>query len=509
MIGAMPDELQTGRRATERSDALEHLAGRLESGLGLTDRLSQWLRAAAFDAIAAGVLPADARLLRASRSDRLSSASARVLLDRLLAVREQLAVRRTPPAAGGFMGRALLITGPSLYGRLAPMLEGVGIQAFLEESSARAPDRARETAPDVVLIARRLEDGDGLSVGRTLRDNEALSSVAVHDLRLGGDEREASAAIDAGFDDTFDLLQLPSYFPDMMRTRVVRRHRCLGASLGDPTPGAIAAGRYRIEQQLGAGGAGKVYKVMDLRCGTQRALKILRGALDHDPLAERRFEGEIAALGELDHPRVIRLFDSGLLHGRPFYTMEYFPAGSLHSRLDRGESFSPREAALDLAAIADGLAAAHRRGILHRDIKADNILYRHRGDPVLTDFGLATGPGRGPRLTASGFVVGTPGYMSPEQIRRAGRVDERSDLFGLGILLFEMLVGDLPIHGRDTHELLSATLDGRLDELESFRPGLPSGFGTLYRRLTAVQPEQRYRSAKRVAEVARRLASSV
>ncbi|MBM4161880.1 MAG: serine/threonine protein kinase [Ignavibacteria bacterium] len=202
---------------------------------------------------------------------------------------------------------------------------------------------------------------------------------------------------------------------------------------------------YQILEKLGEGGMGVVYKASDLKLNRTVALKFLPPQLTDDPSAKSRFLQEARTVSTLDHVNIGTVYDVDEANGQMFIAMAYYEGETLGSRIRRARAeglFVPVPEALDIAAqVAQGLAEAHRKEIIHRDIKSDNIVLT--GDRVkIMDFGLAKLKDS-PRYTQSGSLVGTLAYMSPEQIR-GEPVDHRADIFSFGVLFYELLTGDLP-----------------------------------------------------------------
>ena len=200
-------------------------------------------------------------------------------------------------------------------------------------------------------------------------------------------------------------------------------------------PGALLAGRYRIVAALGRGGMGEVYRADDLTLGQSVALKFLPAELARDPERLARFHAEVRTARQVSHPHVCRVYDVGEADGQPFLTMEYIDGEDLAALLRRIGRL-PEEKGIELARqLCQGLAAAHDRGVIHRDLKPANVMIDGRGQVRLTDFGLATAGG-----AVQDVRAGTPAYQAPEQL--AGReVTTRSDLFALGLVLFEIFTG--------------------------------------------------------------------
>jgi serine/threonine-protein kinase len=260
-------------------------------------------------------------------------------------------------------------------------------------------------------------------------------------------------------------------------------------------------GPYTVVALIGAGGMGEVYRAIDPRLGREVALKVLQDAFNADPDRLRRFEQEARATAALNHPNILAVFDVGLYEGAPYYIAELLEGDTLRGALDRGQL--PIHQALEYARqIVAGLAAAHDKGIVHRDIKPENIFITTDGRAKVLDFGvaklvegqpvsLATGG------TTVGTVVGTAGYMSPEQIRGTG-VDARSDIFSFGAVLCEMATGRRPFE-RDTAAVTIATsVAAPRNASDAERPAV-AGALSVARRCLQKAPEDRYQSCRELA----------
>lgn len=255
-----------------------------------------------------------------------------------------------------------------------------------------------------------------------------------------------------------------------------------GPVYDDPMLGRVLDARYRVESVLGSGGVGVVYRAEHTGLRRPVALKVLRHGYDVMEDQVRRFEREATALSALTHPHIVGITDFGVFEGSPYLCMELLEGRTLGDLLDDDGPPDPQRSLDILRAVLRALAYVHQRGVLHRDLKPANVfLQRLPDDPdyvKLLDFGMAKllehGPGNGagePTLTQAGTVLGTPSYMSPEQASGA-RVDERTDVYSAGILLFELLVGRVPFVERTRTELFRAHMVSPVPSLESLRPGL-------------------------------------
>src|SRR2546428_3630746 len=220
--------------------------------------------------------------------------------------------------------------------------------------------------------------------------------------------------------------------------------------------------RYRIERELGRGGMGRVFAARDLKLGRDVAIKVLAPG-GHDDHQLRRFEQEARAAGSLNHPNIVATYDIGAYQGGPYIVSELLRGATLRTQLN-GKPLPPRKATDYAVQLAQGLAAAHDRGVVHRDLKPENIFITSEGRLKILDFGIAklihpeeSGAAQ-PVSTEIGTVLGTIGYMSPEQVRGES-ADHRSDIFAFGTILFEMLSGSSPFERATKADVQSAILD--------------------------------------------------
>jgi serine/threonine protein kinase len=266
-------------------------------------------------------------------------------------------------------------------------------------------------------------------------------------------------------------------------------------------------GPYEIRAALGAGGMGEVFRARDVRLDREVAVKVLTEQLAHDPHHLARFEREVRAVAALSHPNILAIYDCGTEQGLYFAVMELLEGETLRCRLDR-TALAWRKAVEIGVAVAEGLAAAHAKRIIHRDLKPENLFLTTEGCVKILDFGLArlnqeastkveTGSGH-PALTDSGMVVGTVGYMSPEQVR-CQPADARSDVFSLGCVLYEMVTGRRAF-ARDTGaETMTAILHEEPPSLADSGKRIPLEVERVIRRCLEKQPAARFHSAHDLA----------
>ncbi|HET6798852.1 MAG TPA: protein kinase [Gemmatimonadales bacterium] len=264
---------------------------------------------------------------------------------------------------------------------------------------------------------------------------------------------------------------------------------------------AAIADRYVLERELGAGGMASVFLAHDSRHNRKVAIKIMHPELAAI-IGPDRFLKEIETTANLQHPHILPLFDSGRLDGTVFYVMPYVQGDSLRTRLTRETQLPVADAVRIAAEIASGLEYAHRHGVIHRDIKPDNVLF-HDGRALLADFGiaLARSPGTGGmRLTKSGVSLGTPQYMSPEQASGEHNVDPRTDIYALGVVLYEMLAGQPPFTGRTAQAIITQVMADEPRPLGLKRKSVPPHIDAAVARALEKLPADRWQTAAQFAE---------
>ena len=258
----------------------------------------------------------------------------------------------------------------------------------------------------------------------------------------------------------------------------------------------VIARRYEVLGLLGVGGMGSVYRVRDLELGEVVALKFLRADVPHDAPLHEGFRQEVRLARRVTHANVARMFDIGEHDGQRFLTMEYIDGESLGTQLAReGKLGEDRVVAIGLA-LCSGLAAAHAAGVVHRDLKPDNVLIERSGRVVITDFGIAHAVASGPQAPA---LVGTPAYMAPEQADGVADIDGRADLYALGAVLYELLTGVPAWRGDTFAALLMARLLAPPPDPRVLAPRLSPALAEVVLRCLARDREQRYASAVDVA----------
>ncbi|MBC7999108.1 MAG: serine/threonine protein kinase [Leptolyngbya sp.] len=291
-----------------------------------------------------------------------------------------------------------------------------------------------------------------------------------------------------------DGLRLPMSAEPRLRARVSHAdaQRLLGKTIG---------GKYTIQSIIGQGGMAVVYQAFDNLIERPVVIKVMQAWLASDERANERFKRECQLTAQLNHPNVIRVYDGGLLNNHePFLVMEYVPGESLRRALDRHGPVPLKTAANIVIQVSRGLGEAHAAGIIHRDLKPDNILIeavKHSNQRIkILDFGIAYLVAGAQRLTQTGKLIGTPAYISPEQLKDRA-IDARADLYALGVILFELLTGRVPFEGETAESILTKQLFEAPPPISASRPEYApdSQVELVILKALAKDPNDRYQTA--------------
>ena len=261
-------------------------------------------------------------------------------------------------------------------------------------------------------------------------------------------------------------------------------------------PRPLLGERYEIVGLLGVGGMGSVYRAFDRELEEHVALKVVQRSLVADPVTRERFRREVKLARRVTHSNVARVYDIGEHEGDLFLTMELVDGESLATRLAREVALAPARAVAVALAVCDGLAAAHAVGVVHLDLKPDNVMLGTNGRIVLTDFGIARLAG-GAASRTLGVIAGTPQYMAPEQVDGMSALDGRADLYALGVMMYEMLTGEVPWKGDSAIAIAARRLVTAPPDLAEIAP-VPEALAEVVRRCMARDPDARFRAAEEV-----------
>src|ERR671922_2796213 len=259
--------------------------------------------------------------------------------------------------------------------------------------------------------------------------------------------------------------------------------------------GQLIAGRYEIEELVGTGGMSSVYRARDTVLGRHVALKVLHEHFSTDEEYVERFRREARAIARLNHPNIVTVIDRGEFEGRQFIVFEHVPGENLKDLVRREGPLPVQEALALTQQVARGLAFAHEHGIVHRDVKPQNVLVDEGGSAKVTDFGIARSLEVDQDITETGAVLGTSHYLSPEQAGGAA-VDERSDQYSLGVLLYELLTGEVPYPGESVMTVAMRHLRDPVPRVREKRPDVSARVDDLVGRAMAKRPEERFASTE-------------
>ena len=254
--------------------------------------------------------------------------------------------------------------------------------------------------------------------------------------------------------------------------------------------GTVLSGRYKLEAKLGSGGMSTVYLARDTTLDRQVAVKVMHREMSEQADQLERFRQEARAVAKLSHPNVVAVIDAGEDGGHPYIVFEYVEGETLKQRINRVGALDAQEALAYAIEVARGLTVAHARNMVHRDIKPQNVLIDSEGRAKLTDFGISRQLEQD-GMTATGRVLGTTDYVAPEQAM-GHPVDQRSDIYSLGVVLYEMLVGQVPFHADSQVGVAMKHVNEELPDVQQRRPELSAAAAMVVERATAKDPDQRY-----------------
>ncbi len=404
---------------------------------------------------------------------------------------------------------------PSLLRGLKDNFEETGYRVSTASDGKAGLEASIDMRPDLIILDIMLPGMDGFDLCSSVRE-QALEMPII---MLTADDQSESIVrgLDLGAD---DYLTKPFRIEELLaRANALLRRRESGALTDQPKTLVRGArlGRYEIRSLLGRGGMSDVYQALDLKLGREVAIKVLAKQLARDPEYRIRFQREARAIAALSHANIVKIYDLDRDRGLTFAVTELLDGESLRDRLESGP-LDWREASRICALAADGLAAAHAEGLVHRDIKPGNIFLCSDGAVRILDFGLvrivpvARRPfsDSDPTLsaaTSAGKILGTVGYMSPEQVR-GEKADARSDLFSLGCVLHELVSGRSPFSRATAVETIAAVLTEDPPPLAGIGLAMPMQLGWVVECCLPKVPEERFQCAGDLASALRGVLSN-
>lgn len=381
---------------------------------------------------------------------------------------------------------------------LVRRLQRGGFEVLQADCGLRALEILDSDAVDLVLLDVMMPVMGGVEVLRAVRSRRGPDELPVLMVSADGASERVVEALGAGAN---DYLTRPVDFPvALARIESQLRNRRVPAAVSPfrGLPGELL-GPYRIEDVLGEGGMGQVYRARDTRLERTVALKVLPADMAPDPEHVARFMQEARIMARLDHPQVVPVWDVGS-KPVPYFAMELVEGRDLDRILAQGV-LAPRRAATIARDAARALHAVHQAGIVHRDLKPGNLLLDASGTVRLVDFGISRLVDADVRLTQPGCTMGTPAYMAPEQVDRAlGEADARTDVYALGLLLYEMLVGDVPFRHEGLAGMLREIVFGNPMSPRKACPEVPPALDRVCLRATERKPDRRYPTAEAMAD---------
>jgi tetratricopeptide (TPR) repeat protein len=291
-----------------------------------------------------------------------------------------------------------------------------------------------------------------------------------------------------------DLAETQAIGPGLRQTGWSNPNEANAGSYETVSPGAVLGGRYEILRLLGEGGMGAVFEARDREVNRTVALKLIRPELAGNSDILRMFKQELILAQQVTHHNVLRIYDLGLVNDLRFITMQFVEGHDLKSLIQEKGKLAPAEAAAIIVQVCEGLEAAHRRKVVHRDLKPHNIMINAQGEALVMDFGLAHSAGSG---GSEGTLLGTPQYMSPEQARRE-ELDGRSDLFAIGIVFYEILTGLLPFDADNLRETLRKRINEKATPPAEIDPAIPKALSDVVMKCLATSREERYQTATEI-----------
>ena len=406
-------------------------------------------------------------------------------------------------------GATLLVVDDNEMNRdmLSRRLERRGYKVLTADDGQPALDLLAREKVDLVLLDIMMPGLDGIEVLKTLRAQHSPSELPVIMTTAKGDSRDVVEALDLGANDyvtkPIDFAVVLARVQKELRGRSARTAAPAPPPPQKPTaefgPGAVIEGRYRLETKLGAGNFGAVYRAVHVDLGRSVAVKILQTRVEESEAALERFRAEGRAACLVRHPNAVAVHDFGVtVHGSAYLVMELLEGRSLAEELKRCHRLTPQRVADLLPPICAVLSQAHQAGIVHRDVKPENVfLHFEAGQEKLKvlDFGIAKLVGdhvSNQNLTAEGFILGTPAYMAPERLKNLP-YDGRADVYSLGCMLFQLLTGKLPFPGKpgEPMAMLLMHLNDPPPSPRALTADLPTAVDRVVIRCMAKDPKER------------------
>lgn len=389
---------------------------------------------------------------------------------------------------------------PKIRLLLSIALKKAGFDVVEAIDGSDALDKIYQEQPHLIISDINMPNMDGWEFCWNLRRDEALKEIPLIFLTTRSEVPDRIRGLESGADDfiskPFNAIEL------VARVNVILK-RVYGEDLppldiSNLPPDMIISKRYLIIKLIGRGGMGSVYMASDKELNVDVAMKFLKPDLSKDPIVLERFKREIVLARKIVHPNVVRIYDLGEHRGARFISMEYINGKSLKFMIRKSGPIEVGEAIDIIKDICSALNAIHDLGIIHRDLKPQNILIDTDNTVKVLDFGIAHASDS-TDITTTGGLIGTPAYMSPEQVS-GEKVDNRSDLYSLGIIMYEMFSGKLPFYSELPAALVMKHLTDEAEPLVDVVPGFPEELSYLVGRLMEKDPNNRFGSVQELLD---------
>ncbi|MCE7871670.1 response regulator [bacterium CPR1] len=386
---------------------------------------------------------------------------------------------------------------------LGRRLERKGYQVLLAEDGKKALELVDNHPVDLILLDIMMPEVSGLDVLRTVRYNKPAHELPIIMVSAVGESDMVVEALNMGANDYVTKpVDFPVTLARIQSQLARRRDQQLAPLAPDPTFEVTVGGMlgpYKIDEKLGEGGFGSVYRGFDPRLQRPVAIKVIAREIVTDDEALKRFMLEARAVAKLQHPNVTSIYDLGTTP-TAYIVMELVRGETLE---DVAKPMDPAEVGRIGVQVCDALAVVHEAGIVHRDLKPANLMLDEAGTIHLMDFGLAKLADSAVKLTQSGYAMGTPTHMAPEQIdETVGKSDGRTDLYAMGVILYELLTGELPFVG-GMHALLTGILTKKPVPPRSINPNVPESLEAICLKALAKKPDERYQTAQELGDCLR------
>lgn len=381
---------------------------------------------------------------------------------------------------------------------LAKNLESLGLEVFKATNGEEALEiLSSKDNIDLILSDVMMPKMDGLKLCKIVKENENWSFIPFILLTAHGDNESHIEAMDSGAD---DFLKKPIKMP-VLKARIknfLKRQENIKKKISESAKiNEVYLDGFELLERIGVGTYGSVYRAIQSELEREVAIKIIHPQYSQDEKVLKRFLREGQAMCSVRHPGAAAVYSLHVSEGRPYIVMEYLGGGCLFKKLKDQNTLPYKEAIEIVKQVCATLDTLHSKDIIHRDIKPGNILFDSENRAVLADFGISL-IGQTDRLTQEGTLIGTLPYMAPEQIEEHGIIDGQTDLYSLGIVFYEMLIGDIPFYSPSTQTIFYMILNDMPEKVSDKNPSLPSELDDIINKMLAKDKKDRYKTGSEI-----------